>query len=105
MTGTKKCKFPEKKVQSPLKAHTISNKLVSKVFALKKGEKSYDIYKYVFKFRCRPPPPFVLILAYPYALPRHVHPVLASLDIAGLVSFNYHSIDIVEEFPALYFSM
>ena len=34
-----------------LKAHTISNKLVSKVFAQKKGEKSYDSYKYVFKFR------------------------------------------------------
>ena len=41
-----------------LKAHTISNKLVSKVFAQKKGEKSYDSYKYVFKFggfRCSPP--------------------------------------------------
>ena len=34
-----------------LKAHTISNKLVSKVFALKNGKKSYDSYKYVFKFR------------------------------------------------------
>ena len=34
-----------------LKAHTISNKLVSKVSAQKKGEKSYDSYKYVFKFR------------------------------------------------------
>ena len=33
------------------KAHTISNKLVSKVFAQKKGEKSYDSYKYVFQFR------------------------------------------------------
>ena len=31
--------------------HTISNKLVSKVFAQKKGGKSYDSYKYVFKFR------------------------------------------------------
>ena len=30
--------------------HTICNKLVSKVFAQKKGEKSYDSYKYVFKF-------------------------------------------------------
>ena len=34
-----------------LKAHTISNKLVSKVSAQKKGEKSYDRYKYVVKFR------------------------------------------------------
>ena len=33
------------------KAHTISNKLVSKVFAQKKGEKSYDSYKYVLQFR------------------------------------------------------
>ena len=33
------------------KAHTISNKLISKIFAQKKGEKSYDSYKYVFKFR------------------------------------------------------
>ena len=32
-------------------AHTINNKLVSKVFAQKKREKSYDSYKYVFKFR------------------------------------------------------
>ena len=32
-------------------AHTRSNKLVSKVSAQKKGEKSYDSYKYVFKFR------------------------------------------------------
>ena len=32
------------------KAHTISNKLVSKVFAQKKGGESYDSYKYVFKF-------------------------------------------------------
>ena len=32
------------------KAHTISNKLVSKVFAQKKGGKSYGSYKYVFKF-------------------------------------------------------
>ena len=34
------------------KAHTISNKLVSKLFAQKKGGKSYDSYKYVFKFWC-----------------------------------------------------
>ena len=34
-----------------LKAHTISNKLVSEVFAQKKGETSYDSYKYVFRFR------------------------------------------------------
>ena len=34
------------------KALTISNKLMSKVSAQKKGEKSYDSYKYVFKFRC-----------------------------------------------------
>ena len=34
-----------------LKAHTISNKLVSKVFAQKKRGESYDSYKYVFKFR------------------------------------------------------
>ena len=39
-----------------LKAHTISNKLVSKVSAQKKGRGgggggSYDSYKYVFKFR------------------------------------------------------
>ena len=34
-----------------LKAHKISNKLVSKVSAQKKGGKSYDSYKYVFKFR------------------------------------------------------
>ncbi len=27
------------------------NKLVSKVFAQKKGGKSYDSYKYVFKFQ------------------------------------------------------
>ena len=33
------------------KAHTISNKLVPKVSAQKKGGKSYDSYKYVFKFR------------------------------------------------------
>ena len=33
------------------KAHTISNKLVSKVFVQKKGEKSYDSYKYVLQFR------------------------------------------------------
>ena len=33
------------------KAHTISNKLVSKVFAQKKGRESYDSYKYVFQFR------------------------------------------------------
>ena len=32
------------------KAHTISNKLVSKVSAQKKGEKSYDSYKYVSNF-------------------------------------------------------
>ena len=32
------------------KAHTISNKLVSKVFAQKKGGKSYDSYKYVLQF-------------------------------------------------------
>ena len=32
------------------KAHTISNKLVSKESAQKKGGKSYDSYKYVFKF-------------------------------------------------------
>ena len=30
-----------------LKAHTISNKLISNVSAQKKGEKSYDSYKYV----------------------------------------------------------
>ena len=42
-----------------LKAHTISNKLVLKVFALKKGGKSYDSYKYLLKFRWfrYPPPP------------------------------------------------
>ena len=44
-----------------LKAHTISNKLISKVFAQKGVEKSYDSYKYVFKFRwfqvASPPPP------------------------------------------------
>ena len=34
-----------------LKAHTISNKLVSKVFAQKKGGESYDSYKYEFKFQ------------------------------------------------------
>ena len=33
------------------KAHTISNKLVSKVFAQKKGKKSYASYKYVLQFR------------------------------------------------------
>ena len=32
------------------KAHTISNKLVSKVFAQKKGKKSYNSSKYVFNF-------------------------------------------------------
>ena len=37
------------------KAHTISNKLVSKVFAQKREEKSYDSYKYVFKFRIPTP--------------------------------------------------
>ena len=37
-----------------LKAHTISNKLVSKVSAQKKGKKSYDSYKYVLKFRWFP---------------------------------------------------
>ena len=36
---------------SHFKAHTISNKLVSKVFAQKQGGKSYDSYKYVFQFR------------------------------------------------------
>ena len=34
------------------KAHTISNKLVLKISAQKKGGKSYDSYKYVFKFFC-----------------------------------------------------
>ena len=34
-----------------LKTHTISKKVVSKVFAQKKGGESYDSYKYVFKFR------------------------------------------------------
>ena len=34
-----------------IKAHTISNKLISKVSAQKKGGESYDSYKYVFKFR------------------------------------------------------
>ena len=34
-----------------LKVHTISNKMVPKVSAQKKGEESYDSYKYVFKFR------------------------------------------------------
>ena len=29
----------------------MSNKLVTKVFVQKKGEKSYDSYKYVFKFQ------------------------------------------------------
>ena len=41
-----------------IKAYTIGNKLISKVSAQKKGEKSYDSYKYVFKFggfRCSPP--------------------------------------------------
>ena len=33
-----------------LKAHTISNKLVSKISAQKKGRKSYDSYN-VFKFQ------------------------------------------------------
>ena len=33
-----------------LKAHTISNKLITKVSAQKKGE-SYDSYKYLFRFR------------------------------------------------------
>ena len=33
-----------------LKAHTISNKLVTKVSAQKKWGESYDSYKYVFKF-------------------------------------------------------
>ena len=32
------------------KAHTISNKLISKIFAQKEEEKRYDSYKYVFKF-------------------------------------------------------
>ena len=36
---------------SSVKAHTISNKLVSKVSAQKKGGESYGSYKYVFKFR------------------------------------------------------
>ena len=37
---------------SPPPAHTISNKLVSKVSAQKKGGgESYDSYKYVFQFR------------------------------------------------------
>ena len=34
-----------------LDVSSISNKLVSKVSAQKKGEKSYDSYKYLFKFR------------------------------------------------------
>ena len=33
-----------------LKAHSISNKLVSKVSAQKKGGNAYDSFKYVFKF-------------------------------------------------------
>ena len=47
-----------------LKAHTISNKLVSKVFAQKKGKISYDSYKYVFKFWWFqvPSPPILCIL-------------------------------------------
>ena len=32
-------------------SHTISNKLMIKVSAQKNGGKSYDSYKYVFKFR------------------------------------------------------
>ena len=34
-----------------LKAPTISNKLVLNISAQMKGKKSYDSYKYVFKFR------------------------------------------------------
>ena len=34
-----------------IKANTISNKLASKVPTEKKGRKSYESYKYVFKFR------------------------------------------------------
>ena len=34
------------------KAHTVSNKLVLKISAQKKGGKSYDSDKYVFKFFC-----------------------------------------------------
>ena len=34
-----------------LKAHTISNKLISNISAQKKEKKRYDSYKYVFKFR------------------------------------------------------
>ena len=49
MTATNMCSNFGGKWGSP--PHTISNKLVSKVFAQKKGGKSYDSYKYVFRFR------------------------------------------------------
>ena len=32
-------------------SHTITNKLILKVLVQKKGKKSYESYKYVFKFR------------------------------------------------------
>ena len=46
------------------KAHTISNKLVLKISAQKKGGKSYDSYKYVFKFFCglRYSPPLKVLI-------------------------------------------
>ena len=65
------------------KAHTISNKLVSKVFAQKKGGKSYDSYKYVFP----------ISLVFRYSLPRWTTSNFIGDSIILLLLYKIGSLD------------